>query len=284
MTQDLMKKLFFALGLSVLVACCSRISSIKQEEHANKNDTVSSIGCSENASTKQDDHINRKDPISSIPSIGHITTERTIGLTLYFPHSYTIGFVCGTRPSETDSSIIYCAEAAFTGKCLNNFDHFNIAGNHVSNGKLYHGYPLKTNSGAFVYYNGKWKFLYSSYAGELKNAANNGGMGFGQNMIIYNGTAKKLLRKDKPLNIYRALCETKEGMLCIIESDSLLRYSDFVQRLSKIQVKHALYLDMGGGWNYSWYRDSLDHFHALHPKKSWSKYQTNWIVFRKSSK
>ncbi len=244
------------------------------------------VAFGENPSMKQGVYAPGKDAVASTPSTCHMKTERAVGLTLYFPQSYTIDLVCGKRPSEDDSSVIYCAEAAFTGKCLVKFDHSNIAGDHVSNGKLYQGYPLnkKTNSGAFVFYDGKWKFLYGSYAGELTNAANSGGMGFCQNMIIYNDTVKSLYRNDKPLNIYRAICETKGGKLCIIESDGLLRYSDFVQKLSSIHIKHALYLDMGGGWNYSWYRDSHDQIHILHPMRSGSKYQTNWIVFRKTSK
>lgn len=222
--------------------------------------------------------------IAAASSVSHMRIEHEMGLTVYFPHSYTIDLVCGERPSETDSNIIYCAEAAFTEKCLDKFDHYNIAGNHVSGGTLYRGYPCEPNTGAFVFYNGRWKFLYDTYAGELKIAAQNGGMGFGQNMIIFNGTAKSLFLKDKTLNIYRALCETDKGSLCIVESDSELRYSDFVKRLSAVHIQHALYLDMGAGWNYSWYRDAQNQLHVLHPKKHNTKYQTNWIVFRKRSK
>ena len=79
--------------------------------------------------------------------------------------------VCGGRPAETDSSIIYCAEAAFSAKCQNEFDHHNVIGNHVPDGKYYYDSSSKTNTGAFVFYNGKWKFLYDSYAGELTKAA-----------------------------------------------------------------------------------------------------------------
>ncbi len=248
------------------------------------------MACGRKASSSEDDsmpqvkHIKQSDTADSAPTVCHMRIERHEGLTFYFPLSYTVDFVCETRPGENDGDVIYCAEAAFTGQCLDKFDHFNIAGNHVSGGKYHRGYRAKTNSGAFVYYNGKWKFLCGSYDAELKKAANNGGMGFGQNMIIYGGTVKKAFRKDSPLNIYRALCETEDKELCIVESDSLLRYSDFTQRLSKSHIRHALYLDMGGGWNYSWYRDSLNRFHALHPKTYGSKYQTNWIVFKKTRK
>lgn len=45
-------------------------------------------------------------------------------------------------------------------------------------------------------------------------------------------------------------------------------------------MKNALYLDMGGGWNYSWYRDSVGKAHDIHPQTYGSIYQTNWIVFK----
>lgn len=98
-------------------------------------------------------------------------------------------------------------------------------------------------------------------------------------MIIYNGRVMPRFRKDKPLNIYRALCEL-DGKLCIVEAKQALAYSEFVEKLANLKVKYALYLDMGSGWNYSWYRDSVGIVHEIHPIKPWSKYQTNWIVFK----
>ena len=40
-------------------------------------------------------------------------------------------------------------------------------------------------------------------------------------------------------------------------------------------MKNALYLDMGGGWNYS-----VGKAHDIHPQTYGSIYQTNWIVFK----
>ena len=150
----------------------------------------------------------------------------------------------------------------------------------MSGGIFYRGYVAKTNTGAFVWYQGKWKFLYNSYASELRKAEKHRGMGFGQNMIIYNGRVMPRFRKDKPSNIYRALCEL-DGRLCIVEAKQALAYSEFVEKLANLKVKYALYLDMGLGWNYSWYRDSVGTVHEIHPIKPWPKYQTNWIVFKK---
>ena len=209
-----------------------------------------------------------------------ITIEHKDGLTVYYPQRYFVELVCGTRPSIEDNNVIFCAEAAFTGQCLDKFVHSNIAGNHVSNGTHYRGYTCKVNSGAFIYYNNTWHFLYKNYSEQLKTAANNGGMGFGQYMIIYNYEEKERYVRGTLQNYYRALCEI-DDKLCIVESDSVLSFDEFVRKLKSLHPKHALYLDMGTGWNYSWYRNSQGEIHILHPKRESSKYQTNWIVFRR---
>ena len=51
-----------------------------------------------------------------------------------------IDLACGQIPDTTDEQVIFCAAAAFTGKCLDYFEHTNILGQHVSNGVLYDGY------------------------------------------------------------------------------------------------------------------------------------------------
>lgn len=98
-------------------------------------------------------------------------------LIIYTPKYKTIDLVCGTMPSENDSSVILCAEAAYTGELLTTFKHSNILGDHVSSGIRYKGTPGKRNTGAFVYYNGKYKFLYQSYSNELDSAAKYGRYG-----------------------------------------------------------------------------------------------------------
>ena len=43
--------------------------------------------------------------------------------------------------------------------------------------------------------------------------------------------------------------------------------------------ENALYMDMGAGWNHSFYRDSSNVLHILHPKTH--SYPTNWLVVYK---
>ena len=65
----------------------------------------------------------------------------------------------------------------------------------------------------------------------------------------------------------------------MIDSKGVVSYASFIESLEKIGVTHALYLDMGRGWNHSWYRDNKGTVVEIHPKTH--SYTTNWIVFMK---
>ena len=277
------------LGLIVMVSCShNHKASVTEVKSDSLSETIKNAAPSHNhkasvTEVKSDSLSGTiKNAVPSSKIRAFVNRKNSGDLVVFTPTYNTVDLVCGKRPNkDTDTSVAYCAAAAFTGECLNSFVHRNVAGNHVSSGVFYRGYALsRTNTGAFVWYQGKWKFLYDSYADELKNAEKHRGMGFGQNMIIFNGRVMPRFRKDKPLNIYRALCEL-DGKLCIVEARQALAYSEFVEKLANLKVKYALYLDMGPGWNYSWYRDSVGTVHVIHPIKPWSKYQTNWIVFKK---
>ena len=109
-------------------------------------------------------------------------------------------------------------------------------------------------------------------------SANGWNMGFCQLLIIKDGTTRPIGTKmANNKNIYRALCE-KNGKLCIIESKKVMTYAFFVECLKAYKVAHALYLDMGSGWNHAWYRDK-GKIVELHPKTH--NYCTNWITFYK---
>ena len=109
-------------------------------------------------------------------------------------------------------------------------------------------------------------------------------MGFCQLLIIKDGAVRPIGTKRKNnRNIYRALCE-KDGKLCIFESKKVMTYEFFVKCLSAYKVTHALYLDMGRGWNYAWYRDKDGKVKEIFPESKMAssyKYRTNWITFYK---
>ena len=205
----------------------------------------------------------------------HVQRKDTLGLTVLYPKYTRMDLVCGTMPEKSDTTVILVAEAAFTGQLLDTFNHRNVAGDHVSAGKRERGYACGRNTGAFVAYKGKWEFCYQNYSKKLDEAALHGGMGFGQEMIIHNGEPVATVRRDSNKNQFRALSE-HDRRLCIIESDSVVRFGDFKKMLLRYGVTHAIYLDMGSGWNHAWYRDG-DKVRELHPKTH--GYCTNWITF-----
>lgn len=207
----------------------------------------------------------------------YIERVDTLGLIVLYPQYSRVDLVCGTMPSKSDSTVLLVAEAAYTGECLKEFKHTNIAGDHVSQGKRFKGFRCKRNTGAFVFYNGAGKFCQEPYSAELDAAASHGGAGFGQELIMHRGKSLVTARKDANRNQFRALC-CHAGRLCIIESDKVVTFGDFRKALVSYGVSDAIYLDMGRGWNHAWYRDGGEVI-ELHPKTH--NYCTNWITFYK---
>lgn len=232
--------------------------------------------CQRNANKPKTD-----DELDSIHVPYKVFVERgdSDGLIILIPSFSTIDLRCGNMPQTLEKNVILFAEAAYTNAPLNKeFQHIKIAGDHVSNGIRFKGYKCSSNTGAFVYYSSKWKFLYKDYSAELDSAAQNGGAAFAQEMMIHQSKIKPTKRKDGNVNTFRALCEL-DGKLCIIESLNDVKFGDFKSSLLKAGVSEALYLDMGNGWNYAWYRPDEATIVELHHKVH--DYCTNWITFYK---
>ena len=213
---------------------------------------------------------------------GYATTiETTKNLTIYYPDYSRVDLMCKQMPKAAEKDVEFCCEAAFTGELLTEFRHSNIADNHICNGKMMKGYRCKANTGGFVWGKGKWKFMRKA---NFPTEANGWNMGFCQLQIIFNGTTRPIGSKMKNnRNIYRALCE-KNGKLCIAESKKAMTYEFFVKCLSDYKVTYALYLDMGRGWNYAWYRDKSGKVVECFPESKMAtnyKFRTNWITFYK---
>jgi len=206
------------------------------------------------------------------------------GLIVYYPQSSRLDLVCGQMPDQRDTSVIFCAEAAFTHEILDEFAHSNIDGDHVSAGKRYKGAKCEDNSGAFAWFGDTtWEFINGEYSELLDSVAAAGGMGFGQAIIIHDGESIRPLWREKyddKTTHYRALCE-KDGRLCIVDSRDEVSYEKFVSLLEQFAPRHALYMDMGAGWNHSWWRDDQGEIHEIHPMAEKSRYCTNWLTFYK---
>lgn len=200
----------------------------------------------------------------------------TLNLRIYRPKFSNVDFVTKEIPSKNDSTVIFMAAAAFTWGTPDEQEQGEIAGDHVSGGIKSKGYACKRNNGAFVYYNGHPKFIHKDYSEELDKAAENGGCGFAQEMMINEGRIVSHVRPDDNHGEFRALC-LLNGELVVIDSNGYVEFGDFINNLLKAGAVEALYLDMGG-WDYSWYRDEYGNPVDIHPEMSG---QTNWITFYK---
>ena len=208
-----------------------------------------------------------------------VIVENTVNLNVYYPEFSKIDLVCEKMPKAAQKDVEFCCEAAFTGELLDEFKHSNIADNHICNGVMIKGYKCRANTGGFVWGKGKWKFMKKA---DYPAKSDGWNMGFCQLLIIKDGVVQSISTKmKKSKNIFRALCE-KDGKLCIVQSNKVMSCEFFVKCLYEYKVTHALYLDMGRGWNYAWYRDESGKVSVLFPKSKTApsyKYRTNWITF-----
>lgn len=206
----------------------------------------------------------------------------TCMLHIYYPRYSKIDLVCGEMPKKDNDSVIMVCAAAYTAKCLDNFNHENIIGNHVSGGKLYKGANNATKlsgkasyRGAFSFYDRKPHFAYDDWNDDFRLASSRGGCGFAQDMMIHEGGIVNHSRKNNDEDMYRALCLIN-GKLAIADSKEKITFGDFITNLLNAGASEAIYLDMGG-WKHSWYRDESGKVVDIHTSPT--KYGTNWITF-----
>ena len=198
------------------------------------------------------------------------------------PATSYITMVDSVMPSQSDSTIALCVEAAFTGELLKDFKTTNIGGDYVIDGTFHKGYKCNANTG-FLYAN---KTIYtispSEYCNEwIEKAQKSGGSLFQQILIVQNGKNVYSGAPIKPTtpNIYRAACIMNDGNFAVIQSIKALPLKSFIESLIKLGVSDALYLDMGKGWNYGWYRQTvMDSPIMLFEYRT--QYQTNWLLIK----
>ena len=221
---------------------------------------------------------------SYLPTQAVVIDTTYAGLRLYYPSTDSIALRCFIRPEpSTDKDVVFCCAAAFTLDYETQPDHKRICSAHVSEGHYYRKPRIRRNTGAFVYNNGKWKFLYqedadpAAFHAEFEDAANNFGAGFAQEMMIHNGQQVITTRPLSNVNLFRALCE-KDNRLCIADATETKSFGEFISSLLAAGISEAIYTDMGYGWNYSWYREFAGKEAAfIHP--AYQECATNWLVF-----
>jgi hypothetical protein len=210
-----------------------------------------------------------------------VTVDTTAGgLIIYYPPTDSIELRCFDRPDPAvDGGIVFCCAAAFTADWGTVPDHARICGDHVSGGRLYRRPRIRRNTGAFLVKDGGYRFIYDRDASPatFRTAFAGASTAFTQEMMVHQGRRVKTTRPDANVNQFRALCEIGTT-LCIAESAEALPFGDFIQLLLDAGVIEALYMDMGPGWNYSWYREypgsDVTWIHSASLSSA-----TNWLVF-----
>ena len=216
-------------------------------------------------------------PVEQILPGEQTTVYDTGTVYVIFPEYSGVGLVCENRPSRSDESITWCSGAAFQHTVSLGFSQENVEGDHAVDGTLYVSPYNKDSYAAFVFADGKFSFEFDRPSEAVRKAAEAGGSGFMQFGLIRNG--ETVMEFDRPrARCYRTLAELN-GCLCLIDSVNMLHFDDFMAELHRLGVTNALYMDMGAGWNYSWYRDAAGRVVTLFGLPvPWSH---NWVVFRR---
>lgn len=188
-------------------------------------------------------------------------------------------------PDIGDSTIVLCVEAAFTGELLEHFVSTNVAGDYAVDGRLRKGYRCKANTGFLATEDGRPFIAPSESLNAWLDKKHTGDWCmFQQVLLVRNGKdvyAGKPIRRTSR-NIYRAACIMRDRSFAVIQSLRKLPLGDFVSSLIALDVCDALYLDMGPGWNYGWYRQTVEDA----PTKFFlyrTPFQTNWLLVKARS-
>ena len=198
------------------------------------------------------------------------------------PETAVVTFADAVIPSLNDSSVALCVEAAFNGQLLKEFQSSNVSGDYMIDGVLHKGYRTPVNTGFLATVDGvPFISSVSDYRQWLNETHSNTTCMFHQVLLVKDGQYVYSGRPIKPTsrNIYRAACILDDGSFVVIQSKAVVQLRQFILSLMQLGVSDALYLDMGGGWNYGWYRETTQSM-SVELFKNKTPYQTNWLVVK----
>lgn len=211
-----------------------------------------------------------------LPETDKTKIYKTDTFYVFFPKYSHVDLEYGKRPKKSDKSITWCSGAAFQHDIQLGFSDENIEGYHASKGVYSDSPYVKDGYGAVAFYDDYFKFEFDDPESVIKEAASLGGSGFMQYRIMRDGELVNDFMMPR-VRSYRVIAELN-GSLCIIDSIEMMHFEDFLVKLKELNVTNALYMDMGAGWNYSWYRRDNGATKTLFGLKvPWSH---NWVVFR----
>ena len=204
------------------------------------------------------------------------TIYKTDTFYVFFPKYTHIDLEYDKRPKKSDKSITWCSGAAFQHDIQLGFSDDNIEGYHASKGVFSDSQYAKEAYGAITFYDGDFRFEFDDPKSAIMEAAKHGGSGFMQHRMFKDGEPANAFTMPR-VRSYRVIAELN-GNLCIIDSIEMMHFEDFIKKLKELNITNALYMDMGAGWNYSWYRKENGKTKTLFGLKvPWSH---NWVVFR----
>lgn len=230
---------------------------------------------------------------STMQSNRSMLVDTTQQLIIYDITDFPLDLACGQMPDTANENVVFCAAAAFTGKCLDYFDHTNILGQHISNGVLYEGYtedkdgiPFAERYALFVWQgiDSLGRMLPKGFHSIpnnllLEKTTLKKGMAFTQHRVIKDGEVfSPCIQPLERSEHFRSICHKGDRYMVIANKDEM-PYSEYLDLLLAYGVENALYMDMGSGWNHSFYRDADNQLHIIHPKTH--SYPTNWLVVYK---
>lgn len=244
-------------------------------------DTKIKIEHTETISDKTSISTIQTDTILAQTSLYTMQIDTTFNLYVFKPNFSKVKLEIGKMPSTNNDSIIFCAAAAYTSSRRDTFAIDNIVGGYISNGRPHNICFKRAHYGRFVCINNQWEFIEIDNFSAIENTIVEDGSMFTQQWVIKSGDIyRPYARKDSTDDhfIYRALCE-KNDTLMIAQSNHHIPYYLFVKALKAYGMENALYMDMGSGWNHSFYRDNANELHIIFPRRN--HYCTNWITFYK---
>lgn len=285
------KGLLFSLGLMLSLIGCGgnkQGNDIDTRDSVATKDSVTKDSATKDSATK--DSVTKdsvtKDDVEKTDTALFVSHDTIFGVPfIVLRMNHDIAYVAmadSVMPSMDDPNIFLCVEAAFTGKLLKNFKSTNVAGDYVVDGRKRKGYKCEANTGhLFADPDGRVVISENNVIAEhMKMAEQRGGTLFQQIMLLKAGKNVCKGMNFTSKNIYRAACWCSDpDGFAIIQSESFISLRGFIIAIQKLGASDALYLDMGRGWNYGWYRvtrksEPIKFFDYRTP------YQTNWLVIR----